>query len=247
MVDCTLPGEVDWKVCAHKSETTCLTFNREGDVLYTGGGDGTIKAWRTQDGRELGVMTGFKKSVTDVAASLDNEYIVASSIDQNKVTLFRTKTYRGLTNYIGHTDTVNACRFNFSQKSVVTCSNDRTIRYWDMLTGKNIRTDSCPQQVLNIDLSDTEALLLSTHMKDIRFWNTKTGGIVHTLTGSHHDAVTCARFTPDENLVVSTSKDHTVKVWDVRTWKLLYQPFEDSRYSCPSGIQNNKLCISPNS
>ena len=46
------PSSVSWKTCAHKSETTCLTFNREGDIIYTGGADGIIKGWRTSDGKE---------------------------------------------------------------------------------------------------------------------------------------------------------------------------------------------------
>ena len=47
-------------------------------------------------------MKGFTKPVTDVSASLTNEYVVAASVDQNKATLFRTKTYRYLTHYVGH-------------------------------------------------------------------------------------------------------------------------------------------------
>jgi hypothetical protein len=44
----------------------------------------------------------FKGAVTDVSASLNDEYVVASSTDQNKITLFRTKTNRSIINYIGH-------------------------------------------------------------------------------------------------------------------------------------------------
>ena len=89
-------------------------------------------------------MKGFTKTVTNVSASLCNEYVVASSIDQNKITLFRTKTHRYLTHYYGHLDTVSAVKFCFTQKSVISGSKDRTIRHWDMLTGKCLRTESSP-------------------------------------------------------------------------------------------------------
>lgn len=131
MKNVSLPSEISWKVAGHTGETSCLTFDRDGDRIFTGGADGLVKVWSTKDGKELAVMSGFKKGITDVSCSLDNEYVLAASLDSNKVTMFRTKTWRGLTNYIGHADTVNACRFNYSQKAVVTCSNDRTIRYWD--------------------------------------------------------------------------------------------------------------------
>ena len=49
----TMPGRVAWRACAHQTETTCLTFNRDGNILYTGGGDGLVKSWDTASGRPL--------------------------------------------------------------------------------------------------------------------------------------------------------------------------------------------------
>ena len=49
----TMPSGVTWRTCAHQMETTCLTFNRDGTILYTGGGDGLVKAWDTASGRQL--------------------------------------------------------------------------------------------------------------------------------------------------------------------------------------------------
>lgn len=126
-------------------------------------------------------------------------------------------------------------------------SMDRTIRQWDMLTGKQLSLHAT-QQVYNLDLSWSETVMVSTHLKDMRFWNLGSGQVVHTLKNAHLDYVTCARFTPDERYVVSTAQDHMVKVWDVRTWKQLYGPgFEDELYTCPNGVNSTKLCISPNS
>ncbi len=48
-----IPSEVAWKTCAHKSEVTCLSFNRDGNIIYTGGADGVVKGWQTSDGKEL--------------------------------------------------------------------------------------------------------------------------------------------------------------------------------------------------
>ena len=40
-----------WSANAHSNEVTSLTFNREGNIMYTGGGDGFVKAWDTETGR----------------------------------------------------------------------------------------------------------------------------------------------------------------------------------------------------
>lgn len=49
----SLPGQVSWRTCAHGTETTSLTFNKDGTILYTGGGDGLVKSWDTASGRQL--------------------------------------------------------------------------------------------------------------------------------------------------------------------------------------------------
>ena len=184
-----------------------------------------------------------------MSASLDNEYVLASSLDQNKMVLYRTKTNNKLMQYVGHADTITACAVNLGSKQVVSGSDDRTVRYWDMLSAKQVRSDSCPNQINNIDLSASELQLATCHMNDIRIWSTKHGKVIATLQGAHHDAVTCAKFTPDENAIISTGKDNTVKIWDVKTWKQIGSSWEHEAYSCPSsGAIRNKseFCISPN-
>ena len=86
-------------------------------------------------------------------------------------------------------------------------------------------------------------------MKDIRIWSTKQGKVLQILAGAHHSTVTCARFTPDEQYLISTSRDNSVKVWDLRTWKQIGSSFEETRYTCPAsaGVKNKSdFCVSPN-
>ena len=80
-----MPSHVQWRTCAHQTETTCLAFNRDGSVLYTGGGDGLVKSWETATGRHLQTMSGMNQTVLDVDASLDNEHVVTTSIDSNRI------------------------------------------------------------------------------------------------------------------------------------------------------------------
>lgn len=75
------PCEVEWKTCAHKGEATSSCFNRDGDIVYTGGTDGIVKGWRSKDGKDVATMGSSGKAVTDISVSLDNEYVLASLID----------------------------------------------------------------------------------------------------------------------------------------------------------------------
>lgn len=60
-----------------------MAYNTDGDLIYTGGGDGFVKVWKTTNiQKEQSFMTpAFKGTVTDVCASLNDEFVVASSTD----------------------------------------------------------------------------------------------------------------------------------------------------------------------
>lgn len=51
---------------------------------------------------------------------------------------------------------------------------------------------------------------------NINVWDTKNRELVFSFEDAHADPVNCVKFTPDENYLVSISKDDTLKVWDVR-------------------------------
>ena len=48
----------------------------------------------------------------------------------------------------------------------------------------------------------------------IKLWNLKTGRMAKTFSG-HRDDITALEFTPNNKVLVSGSKDKTVKVWQV--------------------------------
>ena len=70
---------------------------------------------------------------------MDNEYLAAASTE-HKATLWSLKTMRPGHSFPGHKETINACKFSFVSKSLITGSQDRTIKYWDLDKGTNTKT-----------------------------------------------------------------------------------------------------------
>lgn len=131
--------------------------------------------------------------------------------------LYRLLTKQRYVEYHGHTDTVNAGCFSFNHKKVLSCSQDRTVRFWDMLTAKNVQTTNCGTAAHNMDLNAAEEMLVTAHNREIGVWDANTGKEIMVVP--YDDAVTCAKFTPNELYIVATGKDNRVRLWDVRTWK----------------------------
>lgn len=107
-------------------------------------------------------MQGHRAGILDVAASLDDEYVAASSTDQHKINIYRTKTCNKLLSFTGHSDAVNSLKFNYSRKALVSGSSDRTLRTWDIEKNKQANC-MASNQIFNMDLSISEAILVTTH------------------------------------------------------------------------------------
>lgn len=139
--DIKVPGKVEHKISAHKPEVTCLAFNGVGDAIATGGADSLVRVWQAENGKEVQSLKGLARSVTDVSFSMDNEYLAAASTE-HKVLLWRLKTMRVAQTFTGHKETINACKFAFVTKSLITGSQDRSLKVFDVDRGTTTKTVS---------------------------------------------------------------------------------------------------------
>jgi WD40 repeat protein len=107
--------------------------------------------------------------------------------------------------FAGHTDHVNSVHFSPNSQLIVSASDDATVRIWAV------------HAVFSKTLT----------------WDAAIGKIPQTLVG-HTDRINSAQFSPDGELVVSASKDNTMRVWDVATGEIR-QTLTDN---CVDGIYN---------
>lgn len=122
---------------------------------------------------------------------------------------------------------------------------DSTIKLWDMNKAHIDRSMNCYAKCYDMHVSRSETYIVSGHSDcGIRVWNAKTKDSFIKLEDAHADPVACVRMTPDEQFIVSTSKDDTIKVWDLKMQKVLHT-FEHQDFKL--GSNNSRFCISPNS
>ena len=119
--DIKVPSKVEFKIPAHKQEATCLCFNTVGDAVVTGGADSLIKIWSSNNGKEVTTLRGFTRAITDVSMSLDNDLLAGASTE-HKAIIWKLKTMRTQHTFSGHKETINACKFSFVTKSLLTGS-----------------------------------------------------------------------------------------------------------------------------
>ncbi|ERT00973.1 nuclear distribution protein PAC1 [Sporothrix schenckii ATCC 58251] len=151
-----------------------------------------------------------------------------------------------------HRGAINCIAFHPVFSSVATGSDDYTIKIWDWEVGELERTVKAhTRAVLDVDFGGPRGnILMASCSSDltIKIWD-PLGDYknIRTLAGHDH-SVSAVRFIPSTgNWLVSASRDHTLKIWDVNTgfclqtlqghtaWVRDVAPTYDGRYLVSTG------------
>ena len=176
-----------------------------------------------------GTLTGHTDWVTGITTSFTNpNTIVTSSRDKKLIVWELTpegENYgyakRALT---GHNSAVQDVTLSSDGAYALSGSWDKTLRLWDISSGKTIRTfRGHTGDVFSIGFSaDNRQIISAGRDKTIKLWNT-LGECKFTIEeDKHNDWVSCVRFSPStkQPLIVSAGWDKVIKVWNLTNCKL---------------------------
>ncbi|WP_083389756.1 ribosome assembly protein 4 [Trichormus sp. NMC-1] len=122
----------------------------------------------------------------------------------------------------GHDSKVRSVVFSPDEQQLASGSDDKTIKIWDVTTGKVLNTLKGHEGGVNsvVFSPDGKQLASGSVDKTIKIWDVTTGKVLNTLKG-HEGGVNSVVFSPDGKQLASGSVDKTIKIWDMTTGKVL--------------------------
>jgi WD40 repeat protein len=122
---------------------------------------------------------------------------------------------------IPHSQFVSSIAVSPDGKSVLSGSEDGTLKLWNVASGRLLRTFDSPSPVTSSKFSPDGRIVFSgSRNGSINFWDVTSGERIRTIT-AHPDIVSVA-ISPDGRTVLSGSQDRTLKLWDATSGQLLW-------------------------
>lgn len=180
-------GSVGDATSQHQGSIHKIIFSPDGELIISASADGSIKLWKKESvSNRFSLLNTFESCAKDAPADCP-----------------------------GHRDEVNGLAIAPDGKTIVSASDDQTVKIWQIdgtllytLTG---HTDDV--EAVAIDGSNREGKMIASVSRDktIKLWS-MDGDLLNTLSG-HTSRVYDVAFKPHEAAIASASRDKTIKLW----------------------------------
>uniref|UniRef100_G3NKZ6 Uncharacterized protein n=1 Tax=Gasterosteus aculeatus TaxID=69293 RepID=G3NKZ6_GASAC len=227
---------------AHEQGINAVRFSSSSHLLATGGTDREVKVWEVRSGSltHRTTLDGSTGGITCIEFDPMGFRILAASYDKSAL-LWRLDDSVAKLTLTGHRRKVTAARFSGCLHQVVTGSEDRSIRLWDLQRAACVEvlevSSSCS------DLVCSENSVISGHFDSrIRVWDTRwLLRCVQELPAQ--GKVTSLDISSDHRHLLSCCRDDCLQLVDLRGRSNERVCFRAEGFKC--GSDSSKAVISP--
>lgn len=204
----------------------CVLWTPEGRRLVTGASSGEFTLWNGLTFNFETILQAHDSAVRTMIWTHHDLWMVTA--DHGGYVKYWQSNMNNVKTFQAHKEPVRSLTFSPSDEKFATCSDDGTVRIWDFLTcseehilrGHGADVKCC-------DWHPHKSLLLSgskDSQQPIKFWDPREGKSLATMH-AHKNTVTDIKFNSNGNWFLTASRDHLIKIFDLRNFNTEMQAF----------------------
>lgn len=169
-------------------------------------------------------LEGHTQKINSCAITANGSLAISAS-DDNTIKIWDTDSGVEIRTLSGHTKEVKFCGIDALGSKAVSTALDGSLRVWDIQKGITIlnKDGVIPGAPCAISADGT---VIATIMKarspkkqNLNIWDIKSDALLLTISQPHKQRITSCALSSDGTIIVTTSLDGTVAVWDGKTGK----------------------------
>ncbi|AFY62724.1 NB-ARC domain-containing protein [Synechococcus sp. PCC 6312] len=204
----------------HRGQLLGLSFSPDGSLVATAGQDSLIRLWQVSTGQPVATLAGHRDLIWSVVFSQDGQSLY--SVSNNEIKFWSVAARLCERTLYGLSVTCRTLAIHPAGTRLITGSNDRQIRLWDLISGHSPRILSGHTgPIICLTLCGDGSTLASIDDEGIlKLWDLETGICRHTcktglvalyVSGSHHS---------DFPFIAISSTAKVIQLWNYRTAEL---------------------------
>lgn len=202
---------------SHADTILAMALSPDGNTIATASADNTARLWDLQSGQPKGRPMRHGDDVTAIAFSPDGQIVLTGGADKT-ARFWSAHNGSPMGEPIRHPHAVKRVEFahHGDRAMTTTVYPDNSVWQWDPKTGMQIGVRlKHPDLVLGATYSlDDKHILTAGRDLAARIWDVAESREVVVMR--HDGPVSMARFHPRAMQIVTSSSDHTARIWNFR-------------------------------
>ncbi|CAN5384927.1 hypothetical protein BH10BAC4_BH10BAC4_01710 [soil metagenome] len=207
-----------------------LLLSQDGKELIKGKFGTKVKRWDIATGKSVMEYDGHKKAVLSYDLSKDGKTMLTGGGD-GKIILWNAKTGDSIQTIQSYQHPIFAIHFNEDETQAVSSSWDGTMKIHDLKNGKRLQLFDFQKEgsAYNILWAKNDLYLITSHGNALKMWEVDTQTPVRDFIG-HQELITSLHLNNDQNTILSSSEDGSIRLWDINTGLL------KNKFKTPGGV-----------
>lgn len=230
----------DWEcwqtLRGHTRGINCLAFGLGGNngekPMIASGSRGETKLWDLTKGELIGtlsehpwIVSGIVDEVNSLAFSPDGQTLVSGGADST-IKIWHVGALDLIDILHKHNGMVRCVAFSSDGRMLATGGDDRKVMFWDLMQ-RQVTISLSLEDTAAHSLAITDGLIVTGCYRKIKVWRVSCQAglpvdtqLLHSFTGHSH-IVRSLAVSADGKILISGSRDKTIKIWQLETGELI--------------------------